>query len=409
MPGYVHRAVLAWSMIKGMGTGLYLAGSMVFFTRYVGLRPSYVGVGLSAALTTGLLAQVPCGMAADRFGGRIAWLAGSAAEAAAFFLYPLVRSFPAFAAVAIIEAVGMAQASAGKWRYLGDLFPDGSRAAGRGYLRSANNAGMALGTVLAGVPLAIGGRAAYLVVFLGIAAATTAGCGLVAWAVPRFPVRRQSRDERRRKGRSALRDPMFVAATVLSGVVSLNGPLLSVIFPLWLLKRTDAPPVLISASLLLNMVLVIAFQPAAGRSAEDLAGAGRAQRLAAAALAAASVAFAVSAVTRGAPTVAVLVTAVVVLTASEVFSDAAVSGIGYNLAPAERRGEYLSVISLGGSLSWAVAPAGLTALVIGAGPVGWAVAAGLFSGVGALTRPVLSRAEQARVNAPETVGSEGVA
>ena len=392
VPGYVHRAVLAWSVIKGTGTGLYLAGSAVFFTRYVGLAPSSVGVGLSVALTVGLLTQVPCGVLADRVGGRSAWLVGSGVEAAAFFVYPVVRSFPAFAVVAIVEAVGMAQASAGKSRYLGDLFPAGSRAAGRGYLRSANNAGMALGTVLAGVPLAVGGRVAYLVVFLGIAAATTVGCGLVAWAVPRSPGRRENRVEHRREGRSALRDPMFVAATVLSGVLALNGPLLSVIFPLWLLRRTDAPPVLISVSLLLNMVLVIVLQPAVGKTAEDLAGAGRAQRLAATALTAAAVAFAGSAFTRGVPTAAVLVAAVVLLTAGEVFADAAVSGIGYGLAPPDRRGEYLSVLGLGGSLSWAVAPAGLTALVIGAGSVGWAVAAGLFTGARLLTKPVLHRA-----------------
>lgn len=65
-PSGVRLAAL--SAIDAFGSGMFLAGSAVYFTKVVGLHAAAVGLGLSVAGVLGFLATVPIGMLADRWG-----------------------------------------------------------------------------------------------------------------------------------------------------------------------------------------------------------------------------------------------------------------------------------------------------------------------------------------------------
>ncbi|MFG1610403.1 MFS transporter [Actinoplanes sp. NPDC049265] len=391
IPEGLGVSVLLRAITSGLGEGIFLAGSIVFFTRYVGLSGAEVSLGLSIGLGASAAFQVPSGMIADRFGGRRTWLVAVIACTGLFALYPLVDDFGGFVTVVVAESLCAGLAGTAAVRYFGDLFADGDRARGSAWIRSARNLGMAGGTVVAGVPLAIDTRPAYLWIVWSYVACLAVEAVLIAVALPRTA--EHVRPERRPGLRhTVLADRPFVAAALLNSVFVANGPLLSVITPLWILERTDAEPVVISAVMLVNMGIAVLFQVRASRSAEDLTGAVRVQRQAAVALAVCCVLFALTGWTHAAVTVAVLVAAVVALTAGELLANAASWGVSYKLAPDARRGEYLSVYSMGGQLSWAAGPLLLTFLVIEHAPVGWVVLGLVFIIAGVASGPVIRHA-----------------
>jgi MFS family permease len=63
-------ALLLVGLVDATGTGLYLAGSALFFTQIIGLSAAQVGLGLSVAGVLGILSPIPFGKLADRWGPR---------------------------------------------------------------------------------------------------------------------------------------------------------------------------------------------------------------------------------------------------------------------------------------------------------------------------------------------------
>ena len=59
-PGPARVLALA-TLVNTMGNGLFLTGSVLFFTRVIGLSPAQVGLGLSAAGICGMVAGIPLG------------------------------------------------------------------------------------------------------------------------------------------------------------------------------------------------------------------------------------------------------------------------------------------------------------------------------------------------------------
>src|SRR5262249_58689599 len=69
VPGQrVGRWLALAALIDSTGTGLFMTGSAIYFTRVVGLSAAQVGLGLSVAGLVGLLGSVPIGVLGDRFG-----------------------------------------------------------------------------------------------------------------------------------------------------------------------------------------------------------------------------------------------------------------------------------------------------------------------------------------------------
>lgn len=404
LPAGISPVILLRSMFSGVSTGLYLTGSAVFFTEYIGLSPGRVGLGISIAWLISTATMMPFGMLADRFGGRRVWLVGATASALVFLLYPFAGTYWQFQLVVILELLVSGLGSAGAGRYFGDLFPEGGRARGRAYLRTTSNIGMAVGAAIAGVAISLESRSGYLAIVLVAAAVTAIEAGLIAWAVPHVDHPHRPAERAARTKPVAIRDRSFVALAVLNGVYNLHGPVLSVLLPLWIVSQTDGPTWLVAGTMLTNMGLCVLFQIRASRGVETPGNGARAWARAGIALVVCCAAFAVSGTTEGPATVATLAVGIVALTAGELLTSAGTWAIRYGLAPESRRGEYVAVFGLGGQLSWIAGPAALSFLVVTGGPPGWLVLAGVFAAAAAVTGPMVawaSRTDREEEKQPE--------
>jgi MFS family permease len=390
-PG-IPFALLTQTFTYAVGTGMFMAGSSLFFTRYVGLMSTQVGLGLSVAFCLSFLLKMPLGVLSDRLGGRNSWRLAAGIQALTFGLYPLVHSYSVFQIVTVIEIVASSLGTISRQKYFGDLFGDADRARYGARLRSTMNLGLAVGTVGAGLAVGVDSRWSYVLLVWINAGTYLLDVALITWAMPGIPAADQMRGPGRWMTAQALRDRPFLTLSLVTGIFIAYGPILMVTLPLWVLKRTDAPHITVTVGLLLNMAIVAVFQTAASRRTMDFAGTLRTQRRAGHALAVACVAFAASAFTHAWLTLVVLAIGVIALSLGELLVSATTWVIGYRLAPAQRRGEYLAVYGLGGGLAWMLAPGAATALVLDNGSAGW-LGVGLAFALGsAVSTPVSLRA-----------------
>src|SRR3954463_3279268 len=122
-PSGLPRTLAFQSAVFAVGNGVYLTGSVVFFTLYVGLTPVQIGLGFSFVGLLSLVGSLPLGHLADRVGGKRAWVLGALAGAAAFGCSPFARSFWAFLIVLSAETIADILANAGRMVYTAAAIP----------------------------------------------------------------------------------------------------------------------------------------------------------------------------------------------------------------------------------------------------------------------------------------------
>jgi MFS family permease len=392
-PGAV-RVLAGATYLNTIGTGLWITGSVLFFTRSVGLSAAQVGIGLSLAGFLSLLAGMPLGHLADRFGARrvvvvllLIWAADTAA-------YALVHSFWAFLIVIGIDSVVGAGTSAGRGALIAGLFPGAERVRVRAYLRSVTNLGISIGAVGAGFVLHIDTRTAYLVlVFVDVATfACSAGAYLLLPALAPTHAKGTGGSPWQ-----AARDLPYVTVAVLNGLLSVQYEVLAVALPLWIVHYTSAPRWTFAPLLIVNTVMVILLQVRASRGTEQLAVARRAVQRCGVAFALAALLIFSAHWAPAAIAVLLLAVAVVVHTIGELWQAGAAFGLSFELAPAHAQGQYQGLFGMGMGLAQTVGPAMLTLLTITWGPPGWLVVAAFFLAASRALPPAISWAERSRV------------
>ena len=399
-PAGLARRLCLQSALYAVGSGVFLAGNAVFFTRVVGLSAAQVGIGISVAGFVSFLVSVPLGKVADRFGPLRTWAFAALLEAVVYLTYPWVRGLTGFLAVVIVLAVVESLGSSGRGAYTLDVMEQGERVRTLAYVRSALNVGFTVGALLAGVALGVGTRQALLAVPLVTAVVCLANATLVL-RLPPAPVHARTAD--RARGFAALRDRPFLAVSLLNGVVVSHGVLMTVTVPLWLVTRTDAPHALLAWLFAMNTVVAVLLQVPASRGAETVDGAVRAERRAAVVLLAGCVVLMASHWTSSWETVGLLAAGYLGLTAAELWQSAGAWGLMAELSPADRRAEYQGAFRLGSQLQSMVAPAACTALAVTWSPYGWLVI-GVVVLVAGLALPYAARwAVATRTTAPESV------
>lgn len=417
---------LSWMvLVNTVGNGLFMAVSVLYFTRVTGLGVGRVGIGLTAAGLCGVVASIPAGRAADRWGSRRVLMVLCVVEAVGMASYVLVRGFAVFMVVVCLETAVDRASSAVRNALYADALPKATRVQGRAYLRAVTNVGIGAGAAVAALALQADSRPAYDAVILANAVTFAA----VAAMLPRIPLTARDADaasvvqaedaaeQAQQAGaasaadagdapgttgtltvrpRGALRDAPYLAVTLLNALLTLQFAVLNVGIPLWVVRETDAPRVVVSAALILNTVLVVAFQVRATRATRDLRSAARACRASGLLLAGSCLVIALTHGLPGAAAAAVLLAAVVLETAGEVFSQAGGWLLGYDLADPAAPGAYQGVFNAGASAGMMAGPAVVTATAVDHGPLGWAVPAALFALSGAAMVPAVRWAERRR-------------
>ncbi|MEO3743079.1 MFS transporter [Plantactinospora sp. B5E13] len=403
-PGAARILTLA-TLVNTTGRGIWLTASALFLTRSVGLSVAQVGLGLTITAAIGLLASTPMGYLADRYGPRGLQITALLASAGCSVALVVVRSFPQFLLVGAAAALTDAASRGARGALIAGSVPPDQRVRTRAYLRATTNVGISVGTVAAGVGIAVDTRTGYVALILVDAVSYLAAAAITTRLAPLPPVPAPATGPRL----VALRDRPFLAFTALDGLMSMHFGLLNIALPLWVVGHTTAPRWLVSALFLVNTTMVVLFQVRASRGTEDLGGAARAARRAGLAIALACLLFAVSGDLPTAGAVVLLLLGALVHVIGELWHSAAGWGISFGLAPAHAQGQYQGAYGMGMQVGGMLAPAVVTSLAIGWGVPGWLVLGVLFVVLGALVPPVVRWAARTRPVEQETVPSPAAA
>ncbi|WP_405796484.1 MFS transporter [Streptomyces longwoodensis] len=394
-PAPRHLLALA-QLSNSVGDGAYYTTSALYFTQVVGLSPARVGLGLTVGWAAGSLAGVPLGRLADRRGARGTAVLLALGTALAVASFTVVRGFLPFVLVACGYAAAQSGLAAARQALLAVLVSAGERTGLLARLQSTLNAGLAVGAGLGGLALHSGTRGAYLAVFVldavsflvcaGLLSALPAA-GAVAGAVPGVA------PGRRPAGLGVLRDRPYARVAMLNTVLLLRLPLLSLVLPLWITTRTEAPVWLVSGLFVLNTAAVTLFQVRAARGVDGVAPATRAVRRAGWVMLAACAVFALSAGGGTAWAVGLLVLGAVLQVVAEMGQSAGSWQLSFELAPPDRVGEYQGFFGTGVTVARTLGPLVLTSLLVEWGTPGWLLLGAVTLGASYAMGPAARRAE----------------
>ncbi|WP_280246036.1 MFS transporter [Nocardia abscessus] len=401
-PAELPSVLVFQTITYAIGSGFYTGGSAIFFFIYAGLSPTQLAAGSSIVGMACLAAQVPIGIVVDRIGGRRAWVFGAVGQAVSFGSYLLVSNFAIFLLVAICTGLSAQLGNLGRGRFLGELLAPAARITASAYLRSILNLGLALGTGASTLLVALDSRTAIAAVVVVnslsfVFDAILLCVRFIPGAAAVSAVRVEGPQARR-----AISDWPFLAVSLVNGILRTGDILLTLILPVWLVRMTDGPHVLVPVALLMNMVIVVTCQTRASKGCDDVAIAARRQCLAGFAISAGCILFFLDWYVRG-PAVWLMVSgATVCVTLGETLVMASAWGLSYGLSTAERRGEYLAVFGSGFQAAATIAPMAFTGLLVAWTPSGWLVLGAFFAIVAVVSIRVTAFATQSRAARTES-------
>ncbi len=394
--GRRSRWLVIASFVDSLGTGLFIAGSALFFTKVLGLSTAQIGIGLTLSGIAGLIGAVPIGRVADRIGGKPALVGLYVWRGVCFAIYPFVHNALMFYVVAFL--IGVAEWSGGPimQSVVGSFAWGEARVRTMAAIGSVRNVGFTIGALLATVALASHSSLAFSgLVFAD--AATFLGAAALLYRLP-VSTRRSAGLVKDATGGPRVRDPLFLSLTALNGVLYLHSILLTVGLPLWISTQTSAPLPVVGVVVVINTIMVIVLQVPLSKGVSGIRSAARRQLWSSWGLAACCALVALTHVTGEITATVLLVAAAVAMTLGEIWQSIGAWGISYSLAPENRRASYLSVYHLGLTGSSVVGPALITIVVIQSEAVGWLGLGTVFllAGLGVLVIARRSRPGQRR-------------
>jgi len=384
------RLLVFIGLVDAIGTGLYIAGFAVFFTRSAGLSAVDVGVGLTVANACGLVTLTPIGMLADRIGPRAASILLHYWRGVGFIAFAFVHDFTTFLVVSCFVGIPTRAIDPVSQMYVDRHIGKDLRIRVMSVMRVVYNIGFAIGGLLTTLILLVDTRPAFLMIVLGNGA-TFLLAGVLLARVPLLTDAPPNRKTARGWPRS-LRQGRYLIVMGLNAVLILHVSVLTLGIPLWVTTRTDAPAAIVGPLVVLNTVLVVLLQVRFSRGTDTRDGGVRAMRWSSLAFAGCMVVLAVSGMVNAVGAVIAVVVATVLLTFGELWHFAGRLSVSYALAPKDRQGEYLSVFWLGSAAALMVGPALITVGVIDNGPYGWLALAGVFLASGLLIGPAVAAA-----------------
>ncbi|WP_433213398.1 MFS transporter [Dactylosporangium sp. CS-047395] len=400
------RLLALISLINTAGTGLWMVASPLYLTRYAGLSITATGLALTATGLVCMVASAPMGYVADRLGAREVFVAGLVAQAIGTAMFVFVPNVWVYLLIGAPLALADAAQRAAKGAVIGGAVPPEDRVRARAYLRSVTNVGIAIGSALAGVVLAVDTRWAYAALILTDALTYLVAAAL-ATRLERIP---RHAHEPGAPRMVALRDRPFLAFVLLDGLLSVHFGLFEVGLPLWIAHRTDAPTWLIAVVYLTNTTAVVLLQVRAARGTEEPAGAARAARRAGLTLLIACGLYALSGHAHAWVTITLLIAGALTHVVGELWHSASGWGISFGLSPADKHGQYQGAYAIGMQLGQMLAPLVVTTLAVGWGDPGWLLLGVAFAAAGAAMPATVDRAMRNRPQLPtprEAIAAEG--
>ncbi|WP_020522917.1 MFS transporter [Catelliglobosispora koreensis] len=392
-PAGLPRKLAIQSLLFGIGRGAFTTGSAVYFLKMVHLKPWEIGVGLSVAAGVAMVSAVPIGALADRFRSRSVWYTGVFICALLFALYPAVRGFWLFTLLLIGLELAQSFATTGRNVYLVESLEPEIRVVTQAFNRSWLNVGWGLGTGAAGFALAVDKPWAYHAMVYVNVAVMLINVVMIS-RLPRSPLEHHPRVVHAK--RVVFKDRPYLTVHSLVAVLLIHGTISLEVVPLWLVVHTDAPKWMLAVLTWVNTIMATTLQVAMTRGSHTIPGARRVLRYAAWVGALCCPIFYFSGLTSGWATIALLVLATILVTMAELWQSAAQWTLMAELAPHDRKGEYMGVARMFGSGQHMIAPAALIALAVTTGGWGWFAIALIFVAVGLAGGAAVDWAERTR-------------
>lgn len=394
-PAGPPRQLAQAQLTNSIGDGAYYVSSALYFTLFIGLSPTEVGLGLTLGWAVGSFLGVPLGDLADRRGPRGIAILLAVATGVAVGSFLVVRSFLPFVLAACLYASCQCGLGAARQALLAGLVDKEKRTEVRAYLQSTVNAGLAIGAAVGGLALTINTQQAFLAVF-AIDAVSFLLSALMLLRLPAVPPTPAGPPGE--PALAVLREKPYALITLLNTIMLFYMPLLSLVIPLWLVERTAAPHWMVSALLVLNTVSVVLFQVRVAKRVKDLRSAARFVRLAGVAMMVACAVFAFSSAGSSAVIAGlVLLVGAIVQVVGEMMLGAGSWEISFDLAPPGRQGQYQGFFGTGTAIARMAGPLVLTTLIVNWGTPGWIVLGLLFLAAGAGMVPAVRWAQQRAV------------
>jgi MFS family permease len=386
--GGTARVLVFSSLVNSIGTGLFLAGGVIYFVEFVGFSAFQVGLGLSIAGIVGFATTVPIGRLAVRYGEKRVLIAIMLYRAVGYIAYLFVTRYWQYLLVACLLYIAERGAPAVNQTMVARLIPRDRRSHTMGAVRSVRNAGLTFGFLLAGIALATKSRFAYDLLFAGNALSFVVASGLLS-RLPAMPVAGKAGKPDRQ--RFPHRDKRFAAFTALNFVLLFHDSLLLIALPAWVVSDTSAPAGTVTILLTINTLIAVFGQVPTTKLTRTYPLARRMQPLSGVLLAGACLVYAFSgSVHNSYLSMSVLVLGTLLLTAAELLQSAASWQISFDLSPPDNPGHHIAFFNLSASAEEIVAPVVSTALLTALAGWGWVILAAIVITASLLTPLVLT-------------------
>lgn len=372
------RAISLATLIDRSGNGLFSTIEVIYFTLIIGLTPVQVATALGIAGAAGLLFSVPSGSIADRFGAKRVMIIAQILEGLALASLIFVHSFMWLIFVDVLIALLGTTAHNASSTLISKIGVGEDRVKIRAAQRAMANMGIGMGTVFAGIALAINTPIAYQTMMV----LNAVSYWVSARVLSRIPDVGATVDKEEKPGMIALRDKRFLAATILNGIVSLHFLIQGVALPLWIISYTDAPKWWVSVLFVVNTVIVTLLQIKFSAGTGDMKVSIKKFRIGTVWLLGACVIYSLSGGIPFWASCTVLVIGMLVHTVGELQAAAGSWSIGFDLADERHMGQYQGVYSLGWGLGGTVGPLYVTSMAIGLGMLGWWIMGAVFAVAG---------------------------
>ncbi|MCP3798458.1 MFS transporter [Allokutzneria sp. A3M-2-11 16] len=362
------RILICAALVDSTGTGMFASGAVLFYSTVVGVPLALVGVGMAFSAAVGMIAAVPVARLADRLGVVRMLTLLSLWHAVWFTAIAVLRGTVGFFVVMTMIGLTSRATQPVNQAAAGLVLGGDRRTTTLATIRSVRNIGMAAGSGLAGLSLAVAGTDGYPVLVLGNALSFV----LNAILLRRLRATEQDSAPVKARSLSAVGDWRYMLLGVANGVLALHVSMLFVALPLWTANRNGIPEQFAPLLLTVNTVLVVLLQVPLSKRVDVVGAAGKAIVRAGVSLAVACACAATAALVDGTtPTVVLLLAALVALTVAEVLQTSAAWVISHDLAPQDRRAEYIAAFSLGMALQQVIGPPLFSSVVVPLGPGGW--------------------------------------
>ncbi len=381
------RILAGSTLINTFGNGLFMTVDVIYFTTIVGLSPAQVALAISIAGGLAMTLSVPSGHIADRFGPRNISAIALALEGVALTGLVFVHSYTPFLLIHIVMGALGVVAQTTRMATIAKLGGEESRVQIRAYQRAVTNFGISIGTVFAGIGLALNHETFYNALLLGNAI-TFVLAGALYMKLP-FVAPTVERGEP--FSFAAMKDPIFLGATLSNAFMSVHFVLQSVAIPLWVVRETNAPRWWVSVLMMINTIAVMLFQVAASKGSATLMGGAKHYRLASYFISVACVLYAYAQGVNAVIACLMLTLGMASHIVGELIGSAGSWSIGFGLADENHQGQYQGVWGLSWGLSGTLGPALVTALVIGIGISGWWILAAIFAINGTIMHKLVTK------------------